>query len=87
MGIAWSSGCSGTLLSVVGLGLGGAVWSMGLDSMIPVGPLQLRIFLDSMKQKYPHFVVQSDKELQILENGKIALQYSQETITQEWSKG
>lgn len=34
--------------------------------MVLVGPLQLRIFHDSMKQKYPYFVVQSDKEVQIL---------------------
>lgn len=35
-------------------------------TMVLVGPLQLRIFHDSMKQKYPYFVVQSDKEVQIL---------------------
>lgn len=30
-------------------GVGGAVWGQELDSMILIGPIQLRVFYDSMK--------------------------------------
>lgn len=39
-----SSGSVGTPLSAIGLG--GAVWSPGLDSAVPVGPFQLVMFCD-----------------------------------------
>ena len=40
-----SSGRAGALLSAIGFGFGGA----GSDSVVPVGPFQLRVFYDSLK--------------------------------------
>ena len=35
------------------LGLGGPLWSQGLDSVFLVGPFQLGVFRDSVRQSFP----------------------------------